>query len=105
MLQKEPLADKSFLENMLYQSIDLTLARYQFHLIAFVIMPEHLRLLVYPTTHECKIDRLLAAIKRPFSYRIKSLLIEEQSPLLAELTIRSRPGKNSLSFLAGRARL
>jgi len=85
-------------KNMLCQSIDRALDRYEFHLIAFVIMPEHLHLLVYPTTNECKIDRLLAAIKRPFSYRIKELLIEQQHPLLSELTIRTRPGKTAFRF-------
>lgn len=83
---------------MLCQSIDRALIRYQFNLIAFVIMPEHLHLLVYPTTHEYKIDRFLAAIKRPFSYRIKEMLIEQQHPLLAELTIRTRPGKTAFRF-------
>ncbi len=83
---------------MLCQSIDRALARYEFHLIAFVIMPEHLHLLVYPTTDICKIDRLLAAIKRPFSYRVKKLLIQEQSELLAELTIQGRPGKTVFRF-------
>ena len=83
---------------MLCQSIDRALDRYDFHLIAFVIMPDHLHLLVYPTTHEFKIDRFLAAIKRPFSYRIKELLIEQQNPLLNDLTIRSRPGKTAFRF-------
>jgi len=33
-------------------------------------MPEHVHLLVYPTVSEPDIDRLLAAIKRPFSFRV-----------------------------------
>ncbi|QDT44853.1 Transposase IS200 like protein [Gimesia alba] len=83
---------------MLCEAIDRALTRYEFHLIAFVIMPEHLHLLVYPTTHESKIDRFLAAIKRPFSYRIKELLREQQHPLLKDLTIRTRPGKTAFRF-------
>ncbi|WP_339731349.1 transposase [uncultured Gimesia sp.] len=95
---RRPLLTNPAWKNMLCQSIDRALVRYEFHLIAFVIMPEHLHLLVYPTTHECKIDRLLAAIKRPFSYRIKELLKEQQNPLLKDLTIRSRPGKTAFRF-------
>ena len=83
---------------MLCQSIDRALVRYEFQLIAFVIMPNHLHLLVYPKNRECKIDRLLAAIKRLFSYRIKELLIEAEDPLVDELTIRDRPGSTVFRF-------
>jgi putative transposase len=34
----------------------------------------------------------LFAIKRPYSYRIKVLLMEERSKLLETLTVRQRPG-------------
>jgi REP-associated tyrosine transposase len=40
-------------------------------LVAFVYMPEHVHLLVYPDQNASTIDALLKAIKRPFSYRIK----------------------------------
>ncbi|HBL47324.1 transposase [Gimesia sp.] len=96
--KRKPLLTNPVWINMICQSIDRALIRHHFNLIAFVIMPEHLHLLVYPTTHECKIDRFLAAIKRPFSYRIKELLIEQQHPLLTELTIRTRPGITSFRF-------
>ena len=45
-----------------------------------------------------KIDRLLFAIKRPFSYRIKQILAAEENPLLRELTIRQRPGVTTFRF-------
>lgn len=83
---------------MLCQSIDRALRRYQFGLIAFVIMPNHLHMLVYPKQRECRVDRLLWAIKRPFSYRIKQLLQETQNPLLDHLIIRDRPGSTVFRF-------
>ncbi len=55
-------------------------------------MPEHVHLIIYPLPEAGGIDGLLKAIKRPFSYRIKQLLIQSQSRLLEQLTIRQRPG-------------
>jgi REP element-mobilizing transposase RayT len=45
-------------------------------LVAFVYMPEHVHLLVYPTPGFSPISELLKAIKRPYSFRIKKLLEE-----------------------------
>ncbi len=60
-------------------------------------MPEHLHLLVYPVG-ESEVSDLLKAIKKPFSFRIKGLLKEQNSPLLNRLTIRERPGKMSFRY-------
>ena len=54
-------------------------------------MPEHVHLIIYPLAKADTIDALLKAIKRPFSDRIKQLLIERRSRLLERLTIRRRP--------------
>jgi len=51
-----------------------------------------------PASVPSKIQDLLYAIKRPFSYRIKQLLTEQHDPLLAQLTIRERPGKFTFRF-------
>jgi len=51
-----------------------------------------------PASVPSKIQDLLYASKRPFSYRIKQLLTEQHDPLLAQLTIRERPGKFTFRF-------
>jgi len=61
-------------------------------------MPEHVHLLVYPTVPDYKIDRLLFAIKRPYSFRIKRVLQQSNSPLLERLTIRQRPGVTTFRY-------
>ena len=71
---------------------------YDLNLVAFVFMPEHVHLLVYPTIHEPRLDLLLKAIKRPFSFRVKQVLAEARSPLLGELTVRERPGVERFRF-------
>lgn len=82
----------------LASSIDKACEEKFWLLLAFVFMPEHVHLLVSPTTENPQIDRLLAAIKRPCSAAVKRDLIQEQSRLLDRLTIRERPGKMCFRF-------
>ncbi len=70
----------------------------EIELVAFVFMPEHVHLLVYPTAPRPSISRYLARIKQPFSKRIKDVLAKQGSPLLGRLTVRERPGKTCFRF-------
>lgn len=67
-------------------------------LVAFVFMPEHVHLLVYPQLPEPNVGRFLGRLKQPTSKSIKQLLIENNSGLLKKLTIRERPGKTTFRF-------
>jgi putative transposase len=69
-----------------------------FELVAFVFMPEHVHLLVYPLSDEPQIGHYLARVKQPFSKQIKNILVDAQSPLLEKLTVRERPGKTCFRF-------
>jgi putative transposase len=69
-----------------------------FQLTAFVYMPEHVHLLVYPVLPKPDVGRYLARIKQPFSKEIKQLLTQSRSSLLKRLTIRERPGKYCFRF-------
>ena len=79
-------------------SIERALENHGWRLAAFVYMPEHVHLLVFPVKTDTRIDKLLFAMKRPFSYRAKQRLAETADPLLQELTIRQRPGKSTFRF-------
>jgi putative transposase len=84
---------------LLCQSIDRAVSSHQFALVAFVLMPEHVHLLVLsPITSVSGVSRLLADIKRPFSGRIKNLLVKDRDPLLSRLTVVERPGKLAFRF-------
>jgi putative transposase len=69
-----------------------------FELVAFVFMPEHVHLLVYPLSEEPQIGHYLARVKQPFSKQIKNILVDAHSPLLEKLTVRERPGKTCFRF-------
>jgi len=97
--RRQPLLTNDVWRSMLSESIDRAAKRHQYHLLAFVYMPEHVHLLVYPSTPSAgDIDKLLKAIKRPYSYRIKQLLVRSGSSLLEKLTIRQRPGVETFRY-------
>lgn len=69
--------------------------------LAFVLMPEHLHLLLVPTVSNgtpTPVASILSAIKRPSSFRIKQLLVTSQPMLCDDLTVRERPGKTAFRF-------
>jgi putative transposase len=98
---RRPLLDDDWRREQFCRSIDAAMISQNFRLVAFVLMPEHLHLLVYPLNHKpenVRIDNLLSALKRPFSYRVKVRLQELKDPLLERLTIQERPGKMTFRF-------
>jgi len=83
---------------LLSEAVSRAVLRHGFGLVAFVYMPDHVHLIVFPVNPEARIAKLLFAIKRPFSQRVKRIFEEEASPLLTELTIRERPGRTTFRF-------
>lgn len=96
--QRKPLLNGDLWRAWLSESLDRAMMGHAFDLMAFVYMPEHVHLLVFPRVPSARIDRLLYAIKRPFSFRIKQHLLQIESPLLTELTVQERPGKQAFRF-------
>lgn len=82
----------------LARAIDAAGEQFRFNLVAFVFMPEHVHLLVFPLDEQPSIDGYLAAVKRPVSASVKRNLQRGASPLLKRLTIRERPGKETFRF-------
>jgi len=93
-----PLLTNHMWRSLLSEAIDHALLRHDYLLSAFVFMPDHVHLLVYPGPRASRIDGLLRAIKRPYSFHIKQLLQDANSPLLRRLTIRQRPGVETFRF-------
>jgi putative transposase len=93
-----PLLKNETRRKMLAESVNRATARHHFGLVAFVFMPEHLHLIVKPQVGSSTVSDLLRAIKRPFSYQVKQLLVGAKSPLLKRLVIRQRPGVTVFRF-------
>jgi len=93
-----PLLTNDAWRHELSIAIDRAISAHGYALAAFVYMPEHLHLLIYPLPQACVISDLLKAIKRPFAWRMKRLLTESHSKLLEKLTIQQRPGVTAFRF-------
>jgi putative transposase len=93
-----PLLTNDVWQEMLSKGIDGAVDRHGYRLTAFVFMPEHVHLLIYPLPGANTINALLKAVKRPFSYRVKQLLEKSRSRLLEKLTVRQRPGVTTFRF-------
>ena len=106
-----PLLTNDLWRRWLAESIKTAAQAHDFHLNAFVFMPEHVHLLIWPTRSDTTaedISTFLAAVKRPVSRRVKAAFKESQAGksaerLLKRLTIRTRPGATAPAFLAGRS--
>ena len=98
-----PLLTNDLWRQWLAKSIEDAAQTHEFHLNAFVFMPEHVHLLIWPTrgdTTAADISSFLAAVKRPVSRRVKAALKDAQAGRSAErlvkrLTIRNRPGSTT----------
>jgi putative transposase len=62
-----PLLTNGPWRRLLTQSIERAVRRHGFWLVAFVFMPEHVHMLVYPFGPSAEVEGLLKAIKQPFS--------------------------------------
>jgi putative transposase len=96
--QRRPLLTNDDWRRRLSISIDNACSEHRFELAAFVYMPEHVHLLVFPLEKKPDIGKFLAAIKNPFSAEIKEILEKRPTPLLRKLTVQERPGKAIFRF-------
>ena len=97
--QRMPLLTNDPWRELLAKSIDKALEVHQLRLSAFVFMPEHVHLLVWPIDpREAAISEFLKTLKLSCSTKIKHRLIVAQSPLLDRLTVTERPGKRVFRF-------
>lgn len=93
-----PLLTNDERMEMLARAVDAAASRHGFALSAFVFMPEHVHLLVYPLETSSQISSLLKAIKQPFSNRVRQGLEQGNLGLLRRLTVQERPGKTAFRF-------
>ena len=96
--KRKPLLTHDDWRRRLSRHIDTACQQYSFELVAFVYMPNHLHLLVYPVNSDPDMGSFLSTLKRPFSSEVKELLMKNESKLVEQLTVRERPGKMAFRF-------
>ena len=82
----------------LIDALDRARARHGFDIWAYVIMPEHVHLLVYPRSEECRMSRVLTAIKWPVARKALQYLRQAGSPWVEKLTDRQPSGRVAVRF-------
>jgi len=93
-----PLLSRDRVRLWLVEAIDKARAAQNMALWAYVIMPEHVHLLVWPREREYCMERFLAACKRPVSWKAKQwLLAGGQTRWLSRLTVQEG-GKQVFRF-------
>jgi putative transposase len=96
--RRMPLLMNDSWRQLFGESIDTAITSHSCRTVGYVLMPEHVHLLIQPTRPDFRIDLFLKALKAPFSSRIKRLLVSQDSPLLGRLTVRERPGVHRFRF-------
>ena len=87
-LRRLPLLASDQSRQWVIEAIRSARERHQMAVWAYVIMPDHVHLLVMPRAEHYSIEKFMFALKRPVSWRIKQLLLATgDANLLAELTV------------------
>lgn len=69
--QQLPLLGSERTATLLVEALDEARNSQKFDIWAYVVMPEHVHLLICPQGEDYSISKILFAIKRPVSYRAK----------------------------------
>ncbi|MBI2823455.1 MAG: transposase [Planctomycetia bacterium] len=83
-----PLLSRDRTRHWFLRSLASAREKHSFDLWAWVIMPEHAHLLIWPRERGYRVAAILADIKRPVAQRAIAWLRERHSPFLERLTVR-----------------
>ena len=84
--QRLPLFSHDAIKDAFVDHIDQTRARTRFALLAWVVMPEHVHLLIWPSLPEYPVSRVLWWLKRDFARLVIECWRETDATLLARIT-------------------
>jgi putative transposase len=85
--RRQPALLAGDVTELVLEAIDRAHTRHGYALHAYVVMPEHVHLLVRPLDHASPIAKLLQAIKTPASARARRLFEDRRDPWLDRLRI------------------
>ncbi len=96
-----PLFDSDISCQWLIDSLRVVRDTQQVSLIAYVIMPEHVHLLIHPRTESYQISRILAAIKRPVSKLARAWYTQHDPKMMNTLRVEQGDRVNFRFWQAG----
>jgi putative transposase len=96
--RRQPFLSKDRSRQWMVDAIDRARDTHRFHLWAYVIMPEHVHLLVCPTEADYSISAILKTMKQSVSRRAIEYLKQAAPEFLAQLEDRQPNGSISYRF-------
>jgi len=89
-VDRRPLLEIPGVHELLAESLTNAIKSHRFDLYAYVFMPEHVHIVVRPQVADGSIAALLQGIKKPMSFRARTLLESSDNPILATLIKNGR---------------
>ncbi|MFQ5805865.1 MAG: transposase [Phycisphaerae bacterium] len=93
-----PLLSKDRTRRWLIEALDQARRRWNFALWAYVIMPEHAHVLLFPRRADADIGEILKAVKQPVAQRAAAYLCRHNPSWLEHLRVIRRSGRIEYRF-------
>ena len=90
--KRRPFLSKDRSREWLLEAIELAREKHHLHVWAYVIMPEHFHLIIWPTIAEYSISSILATIKQSVSKRALVYIREHAPAFLSQMEDRDPNG-------------
>lgn len=96
--RRQPFLNRDRTRQWFVDAVTAARDKHRFDLWAYVIMPEHVHLLVWPTEHEYDISEILLSIKQPVTRRSRAFVMKQAPEFLPRMTDEQPNGKSSVRF-------
>lgn len=96
--KRRPLLSKDRTRNWFMEALDAARRRWNFSVWAYVIMPEHVHLLVWPCDPGYDVSMILKAIKQPVARNAVAYLREHAAAWLERLKVVRPSGRTEYRF-------
>jgi putative transposase len=96
--RRRPFLNEPYSRKLLLQSISKARAKWKFQLWAYVIMPEHVHLLVWPGEHRARVQDILRTIKQPVGQKVIGMLRHSGNPALSDMAKHLPDGVAEYAF-------
>ncbi len=94
----QPLLSRDRTRHWMIEAIELARTKHGFDIWAYVLMPEHVHLLVYPPDADYSISKILMTLKQPVSKRARLFVTEHAPSFLNRMTDVQPNGKRTVRF-------
>ena len=96
--RRQPFLSTDRTQKQMIEAIDRARSLHAYHLWAYVVMPEHVHLLIFPTQSNYSISAVLSTIKQSVAKRALHYVRQHAPEFLTRMEDRQPNGKSSYRF-------